>query len=44
MGGTALIAASKYVHVCVGGGGKRGSVCVCVCVCECMGEEGSGQP
>ena len=26
VGGTALIAASKYVHVCVGGGG---SVCVC---------------
>ena len=30
MGGTALIAASKFVHVCVSG---EEGVCVCVTVC-----------
>ena len=35
MGGADLIAASKYVHVCVSGNGERGgggSVCGCGCV------------
>ena len=41
MGGTALIAASKYVHVCVcwGRGEKRGrGECVCVWMggCDCV--------
>ena len=39
MGGTALIAASKYVHVCVREGGKRGrGECVCGWVggCDCV--------
>ena len=52
MGGTALIAASKYVHVCVSGEEGVGVCdCVCDCVggcgCDCVGEEGSvwvGQP
>ena len=39
MGGTALIAASKYVHVCVLGGAeeKEGGVCGCVGGCDCVG-------
>ena len=40
MGITALIATSKYVHVCVcRGRGKRGrgSVCECGSVCDCVG-------
>ena len=38
MGGTALMAASKYVYVCVCW--ERG-VCVCVCGCDCVGEDGN---
>ena len=40
MGGTASIAAVKYIYmyVCVGGGEEgKGRVCGC----DCMGEEGS---
>ena len=39
MGGTALIAASKYMYVHVGVCRGRGE-CVCVCVCVWGGEKG----